>query len=189
MIRKSWTIVGVSVGALWACGGRSMSALERPSDGDSSASAGSAHQAMGAAGGGQASRKGGSAQAGGDSTGDNGGSARAGGDSTGDNGGSAQAGGDSTGVGSAGTAGRVAGIGGQADLGATGGQGVTGADGLRASYSFDETSGSTATETLSQARVPIYFASRVEGVVGNALGFGAPSARVEALPVGSFPTG
>lgn len=42
---------------------------------------------------------------------------------------------------------------------------------------------------LSQAHVPIYLASRVEGVFGNALSFDRPSARVELFPLGRFPTG
>jgi hypothetical protein len=58
-----------------------------------------------------------------------------------------------------------------------------------ASYSFDEASGSYATEARTGAQAPIYLAARVPGPSGNALGFGASSARAELFPVGSFARG
>jgi hypothetical protein len=51
---------------------------------------------------------------------------------------------------------------------------VTGPDGLRASYSFDETSGSYATEALSRAQAPIHLATRVAGLPAMRSGLAPP---------------
>lgn len=171
LTRCAWAVLGVGASALLACGA-SVSPLEPPPYSDSS-NAGNPPQSLEQAGFEQPVGGGGSPPV-------SGAAPREGNTAPS---GAGTAGG---GVAISGSAG--AGTAGFGSVGSAGLGSVTGPDGLRASYSFDETMGSYATEALSQARAPIYLASRLEGVFGNALSFGAPSARVELFPLGRFYT-
>lgn len=77
----------------------------------------------------------------------------------------------------------MAGCGDGSGMGSGMGSGSDSGGPLIASYSFDETSGSTATNSAgSKFHGLIYGASRVVGKSGNALQFGAPNARVNITP-------
>jgi Concanavalin A-like lectin/glucanases superfamily len=76
-----------------------------------------------------------------------------------------------------------------AGLGMAGYSSVTGPDGLRANYHFDETKGAFAVDSVSQNHGTIALASRIQGVSGNALGFSSAGSRVELPALGPFAAG
>jgi hypothetical protein len=76
-----------------------------------------------------------------------------------------------------------------AGLGLAGYSSVTGPDGLRANYHFDETAGALAIDSVSQNHGTIFLASRIQGVSGNALGFSSAGSRVELPALGPFAAG